>query len=108
MFNLRFWKTENRCLLGPSQLQQNQWIFFVFFFIFQVINLVGPDSQQDIELSALYKDAILTYGEGKVLGILATKSNDHLIRKRQTKPVEPAAGGGEKETVTVSVENYLI
>lgn len=48
----------------------------------QVINLVGPTSQQDVELSALYRDAVITYGEGKVLGILATKTGDHEIRKR--------------------------
>lgn len=47
-----------------------------------MINLVGPSSQQDVELSALYRDAVITYGEGKVLGILATKTSDHEIRKR--------------------------
>lgn len=35
-----------------------------------------------MELSALYRDAVITYGEGKVLGILATKTSDHEIRKR--------------------------
>lgn len=50
----------------------------------QVINLVGPTSQQDVEISALYKDAVLTYGEGKVLGILATKSDgQHTMKKRE-------------------------
>ncbi|XP_055314885.1 uncharacterized protein LOC129575377 [Sitodiplosis mosellana] len=53
----------------------------------EVINLVGPTSQQDVELSALYRDSVITYGEGKVLGILATRSNDHEIRKRDA--VEP-------------------
>lgn len=48
----------------------------------QVINLVGPTSQQDVELSALYRDAVITYGDGKVLGILATKQSEHEIRKR--------------------------
>lgn len=33
-------------------------------------------------MSALYRDSVITYGEGKVLGILATKINDHEIRKR--------------------------
>lgn len=46
--------------------------------------MVGPTSQQDVELSALYRDSVITYGEGKVLGILATRSNDHEIRKRAT------------------------
>lgn len=50
----------------------------------QVINLVGPTSQQDVEIAALYKDAVLTYGEGKVLGMLATKSDGHhALRKRE-------------------------
>lgn len=50
--------------------------------------MVGPTSQQDVELSALYRDAVITYGEGKVLGILATRANDHEIRKRAV-PDEP-------------------
>lgn len=33
-------------------------------------------------MSALYRDAVLTYGDGKVLGILATKTSDHDIQKR--------------------------
>lgn len=50
----------------------------------QVINLVGPISQQDVEIAALYKDATLTYGEGKVLGILAHQSEHrHGIHKRE-------------------------
>lgn len=48
----------------------------------QVINLVGPVSQQDVELTALYRDAVVTNGEGNVLGILATKTSDHEMRKR--------------------------
>lgn len=38
----------------------------------QVITLVGSPEQQDVEISALFKDAVNTYGVGKVLGILAT------------------------------------
>lgn len=58
--------------------------------------MVGPTSQQDVELSALYHDAVITYGEGKVLGILATKTSEHEIRKRavDTTPETP------KETTT--------
>lgn len=54
----------------------------------EVIQLVGPESQQDIELSALYKDAVNMYGEGKVLGILASKANEHEIRKRQAEELQ--------------------
>lgn len=57
----------------------------------QVINLVGPTSQQDVELSALYRDAVITYGDGKVLGILATKTSEHEMRKRAIEPETPEA-----------------
>lgn len=49
----------------------------------QIINLVGPTSQQDVELSALYRDAVLANGDGNVLGILATKVNEQRM-KRET------------------------
>lgn len=51
---------------------------------------MGPPLQQDIELSALFNDAELVYGSGKVLGILASKSNEHEVRKRAV-PVEEGA-----------------
>lgn len=70
-----------------------------------MIHLVGPTSQQDVELSALYRDAVITYGEGKVLGILATKTSDHEMHKRavpdestpesQTIPSVPNAEGDQ-------------
>lgn len=65
--------------------------------------MVGPTSQQDIELAAFYKDAVLSYGEGKVLGILATKSDvhDHEISKRQAQPVPE----DKKETASTTTEN---
>lgn len=47
-----------------------------------MINLVGPAAQQDTELAGLYNDAVQTYGEGKVLGILAAKNSEHELRKR--------------------------
>lgn len=51
--------------------------------------MVGPTSQQDVELSALYRDSVITYGDGKVLGILATKTTDHEIRKRAATDESP-------------------
>lgn len=51
-------------------------------FTLQVINLVGPASQQDVEIAALFKDAQLNYGNN-VLGVLATKWDEHNIYKRQ-------------------------
>lgn len=38
---------------------------------------------QDVELTALYKDAILNYGEGKVLGILASPYDTGHARSRR-------------------------
>lgn len=65
-FSFSFWSTLINCFISVSK----------------VINLVGPASQQDVEMSALFHDAVIAYGEGKVLGILATKTSDHEIRKR--------------------------
>lgn len=61
-----------------------------------MINLVGPTTQQDVELSALYRDSVITYGDGKVLGILATRATDHDIRKRQASDANP--GNPEQST----------
>lgn len=63
--------------------------------------MVGPASQQDIELSALFNDAVLAYGEGKVLGILATKSDihDHEISKREAEEQKESAA------ITTSTES---
>lgn len=47
----------------------------------KVINLVGPTSQQDVEMSALYRDAVLANGDGNVLGILATKANEQRMKR---------------------------
>lgn len=59
--------------------------------------MVGPTSQQDVELSALYRDAVITYGDGKVLGILATRTSDHELRKRAVGDESPG-----QETPTVN------
>uniref|UniRef100_A0A6B2EJP3 Putative vacuolar h+-atpase v0 sector accessory subunit s1 ac45 n=1 Tax=Phlebotomus kandelakii TaxID=1109342 RepID=A0A6B2EJP3_9DIPT len=50
----------------------------------EVNHLVGPPSQCDSELATLFRNAELTYGEGKVLGILASNVEDnHEMRKRE-------------------------
>lgn len=52
----------------------------------QVINLVGSPSQQDVELSALFRDSTENYGERKVLGILANQWEEpHVLHKREAK-----------------------
>lgn len=65
--------------------------------------MVGPTSQQDVELSALYRDSVITYGEGKVLGILATKTDDHEIQKRAV-PDEPQPQEISTTTQTPEIE----
>lgn len=53
----------------------------------EIINLVGSPSQQDVELSALYRDSVSNYGERKVLGILANRWDEphHGLHKREAK-----------------------
>ncbi|XP_058057298.1 uncharacterized protein LOC131208532 [Anopheles bellator] len=52
----------------------------------EIINLVGAPSQQDVELSALFRDSTENYGEHKVLGILANQLEEpHMLQKREAK-----------------------
>lgn len=44
---------------------------------------MGTPIQQDAEISSLYNEAILNYGNGRVLGILATNNDEHYIDKRE-------------------------
>lgn len=86
--------------------------------------MVGPAEQQDVELAAIFKDAENTYGAGKVLGILASKSDEtHDIRKREaaavteesssslssssTTPQTPAAEEDEMEENFVYIEKSI-
>lgn len=55
------------------------------------MNLVGPLSQQDVELSALYRDASITYGDGNVLGILSINANDFQHRTKRDAEEYPTA-----------------
>uniref|UniRef100_A0A182FQ40 Vacuolar H+ ATPase AC45 accessory subunit n=1 Tax=Anopheles albimanus TaxID=7167 RepID=A0A182FQ40_ANOAL len=55
----------------------------------EIINLVGAPSQQDVELSALFRDSAENYGERKVLGILANQLEEpHVLQKREAKARE--------------------
>lgn len=47
---------------------------------------MGSPNQQDAEIASLYNEAILNYGNGRVLGILATNNDDHSIEKRDVDP----------------------
>lgn len=64
----------------------------------EIINLVGSAAQQDVELSALYRDSIANYGDRKVLGILANRWDEyhHELHKRKAR----AATGGDDSTST--------
>lgn len=70
----------------------------------QVINLVGPTSQQDVELSALYRDAVLANGDGNVLGVLAAKSNEQR-RKRDTNENPDSSSSTSATAPTVTSES---
>lgn len=50
--------------------------------------MVGTPAQQDVEISALYNDAVNTYGVGKVLGILATDTPKVLLYNRVRRAVK--------------------
>lgn len=50
--------------------------------------MVGTPAQQDVEISALYNDAVNTYGVGKVLGILATNTPKVVLYTRVKRAVE--------------------
>jgi hypothetical protein len=63
----------------------------------KVFVLTGSEEQQDTEIAALFRDAQVTYGDDKVLGILATKqaSEEHRLFKRQ-------APGDDQRSTTMS------
>lgn len=44
---------------------------------------MGSTIQQDAEITSIYNEALLNYGKGRVLGILATHNDDRTIRKRE-------------------------
>lgn len=64
---------------------------------------MGPASQQDTELAAIFHDTERTYGKGKVLGILASKSDEHEMRKREAAAAVAAAAAVTEEPSTTSM-----
>lgn len=98
-FKTHIAKTHTDIEIAPETIGNEYWHNHTFHNL-QVINLVGPPLQQDIELSALFNDAELTYGTGKVLGILATKTSDHEMRKRAV-PIEENASSTASPTTTI-------
>lgn len=63
---------------------------------------MGPASQQDTELAAIFQDTERTYGKGKVLGILASKSDEHEMQKREAAAIAAAAATEEPSTTSMS------
>lgn len=69
----------------------------------QIVNLSGPTSQQDTEITALYKDSVLNYGKGRVLGIFASKRippNHIQKREAETATDTPATTSNPVATTT--------
>lgn len=65
----------------------------------EVINLSGSPDESDSEIVAGYSDALSIYGEGEVLGILASREEEaHFIAKREAK--EEEIEGGTSTTVS--------
>lgn len=61
-------------------------------FLFQVFTLTGSSAQQDGEMSALFRDSQLAYGENNVLGLLATRD---LTESRRVKRQAPESSTQE-------------
>lgn len=68
----------------------------------EIINLVGSPAQQDVELSALYRDSAANYGERKVLGILANRWDEpyHELHKREAKSEDASSTSTTPPTPT--------
>lgn len=91
-------------------LSKNQWAYlpqqslpvepFDYNSNLEVITLTGDPSHQDIEMTALYNDAVTIYGAGQVLAILACKETDaHYLYKREAEEQKttPSSVPGETE-----------
>lgn len=73
----------------------------------EIIDLTGDPSHQDVEMTALYNDAVTIYGKGGVLAILACKEAEgHYLYKREAEEpkttISPIAGETEKNFVYIA------
>lgn len=79
----------------------------------EIVNLVGPISQQDIEMTALFRDAESTYGRGNVLGILGSKLDSHAIYRREADDIATLSSSPSPDSTNIPtteepmVENYV-
>lgn len=64
--------------------------------------MIGGASDQDTEIDEIYKNAIKKHGAGKVLGILATKSDNHDIYKREVTEESSTAAPPASDTMIES------
>lgn len=84
----------------------------------EIISLVGSTGQQDVEIAALFNDAVNTYGSGKVLAILANDGElpgpeaAHTRRRRASPEAaastteEPSSGSTASPTDEPMEENF--
>ncbi|XP_073816797.1 vhaAC45-related protein [Musca autumnalis] len=69
----------------------------------EVINLSGPAEESDSEIVGGYTDALSIYGEGEVLGILASREEDaHFIAKRAAAVAAASEGEGDEGISTTA------
>ncbi|XP_065372392.1 uncharacterized protein VhaAC45RP isoform X1 [Calliphora vicina] len=71
----------------------------------EVINLSGLAEESDSEIVAGYADALSIYGEGEVLGILASREEEaHFISKREAKEGEIEEGRSTTSSPPINEE----
>ncbi|EDV93217.1 uncharacterized protein LOC6564182 [Drosophila grimshawi] len=79
----------------------------------EVINLTGLSEEDDAELLTGYNDALTIYGQGQVLGILASREEEvHYLAKREAKDegkeqkADPGANTAQQNT-TEAEDTYV-
>lgn len=73
----------------------------------EIINLSGSASQEDVELSALFRDAELNFGEKKVLGILVNSETHGFRRRREATPAPATTEMPVSPTEEPISEDYI-
>lgn len=92
-------------------LSKNQWAYFPqqnlpvepydFNSNLEIVPLTGDPSHQDIEMIALYNDAVTIYGVGQVLAVLACKEMEgHYMYKREAEEPKTTPSAVSEETET--------
>lgn len=71
-------------------------------------NLFGEPWEQDTEIDDIYKKSVSKHGEGNVLGILATKSDNHDIYKREVEELSTSASSVSPTEEPIMVDSVYI